>query len=117
MMLFVFSMPSGLARHGQTPVAGRTTPSSRSSVQGSHPQRRHFVRSRRVACMNTTSLGLLDRLKNAKPDVAEWHRLQDIYLPLIRFWLGRVPGLHDEADDLAQEVLVVLFRELPSFER
>jgi RNA polymerase sigma-70 factor (ECF subfamily) len=67
--------------------------------------------------MNSTSLGLLDRLKNAKPDAAEWHRLQDIYLPLIRFWLARVPGLRDETDDLAQDVLVVLFRELPSFER
>jgi RNA polymerase sigma-70 factor, ECF subfamily len=67
--------------------------------------------------MNTTSLGLLDRLKHAKPDAAEWHRLQDIYIPLIRSWLSRVPGLRDEVDDLAQEVLVVLFRELPSFER
>src|SRR5689334_23415777 len=67
--------------------------------------------------MNTTSLGLLDRLRRAKPDAAEWRRLQDIYLPLIGHWLARVPGLHDEAEDLAQEVLVVLFRELPSFER
>ena len=67
--------------------------------------------------MNTTSLGLLDRLKHAKPDAAEWRRLQDIYVPLIRSWLARVPGLRDEADDLAQEVLVVVFRELPAFER
>jgi RNA polymerase sigma-70 factor (ECF subfamily) len=67
--------------------------------------------------MNTTSASMLDRLKHAKPDAAEWRGLQDIYLPLIRFWLSRVPGLRDEADDLAQEVLVVLFRELPAFER
>ena len=67
--------------------------------------------------MNTTSLGLLDRLRRAKPDAAEWRRLQDIYLPLIRHWLALVPDLGDEGDDLAQEVLVVLFRELPSFER
>jgi RNA polymerase sigma-70 factor (ECF subfamily) len=67
--------------------------------------------------MNTTSLGLLDRLRQAKPDAAEWRRLQDIYLPLIRHWLARVPGLGDEIDDLTQEVLVVLFRELPSFQR
>src|SRR5947207_14251980 len=67
--------------------------------------------------MNTTSFSLLERLKHAQPDSSDWHRLQDIYLPLIRSWLSRVPGLHDEADDLAQEVLVVLFRELPSFER
>jgi RNA polymerase sigma-70 factor (ECF subfamily) len=67
--------------------------------------------------MNTTSSSLLERLKRAGPRDADWRRLQDIYLPLIRSWLARVPGLRDEADDLAQEVLVVLFRELPSFER
>ncbi len=66
--------------------------------------------------MNTTSLSLLDRLKRARPDSTEWHKLQDIYLPLIRHWLSRLPGLHDEMEDLTQEVLVVLFRELPSFE-
>ncbi|HLJ96496.1 MAG TPA: sigma-70 family RNA polymerase sigma factor [Gemmataceae bacterium] len=67
--------------------------------------------------MNTTSLGLLDRLKRAKPDAAEWQRLQDIYLPLIRYWLSGVPGVREEADDVAQEVLLIVFRELPSFER
>jgi RNA polymerase sigma-70 factor (ECF subfamily) len=67
--------------------------------------------------MNTTSLGLLDRLRHAKPDAAEWRRLQEVYLPLIRHWLSHLPGLHDEIDDLTQEVLVVLFRELPAFER
>jgi len=67
--------------------------------------------------MNTTSLGLLDRLKHAKPDAAEWRRLQDVYLPLIRSWLSRLPGLHDEIEDLTQEVFAVIYRELPSFER
>jgi RNA polymerase sigma-70 factor (ECF subfamily) len=67
--------------------------------------------------MNTTSLSLLDRLKRAEPDNADWQRLQDIYLPLIRHWLSGVPGLRDEADDLTQEVLIVLVRELPSFAR
>jgi RNA polymerase sigma-70 factor, ECF subfamily len=67
--------------------------------------------------MNTTSLGLLERLKDAKPAASDWRRLQDVYLPLIRKWLSRVPGLGDESGDLAQEVLVVLFRELQSFER
>ena len=67
--------------------------------------------------MNTTSLGLLERLKHAKPDASEWRRLRDIYLPMIRNWLSRLPHLHHEVDDLTQEVLVVLFRELPSFDR
>jgi RNA polymerase sigma-70 factor (ECF subfamily) len=67
--------------------------------------------------MNTTSLGLLERLKRAQPGASEWRKLQEIYLPLVRSWLVRVPGIGEEADDLAQEVLVVLMRELASFER
>jgi RNA polymerase sigma-70 factor (ECF subfamily) len=60
---------------------------------------------------------LLDRLKVAGPEASDWNRLQGIYLPLIRSWLSRVPGLGDETADLAQEVLVVVFREIPRFER
>jgi RNA polymerase sigma-70 factor, ECF subfamily len=67
--------------------------------------------------MNTTSLSLLDRLRDAAPDPADWQRLHEVYQPVIESWLRRVPGLGDEADDLAQEILVVLFRALPSFDR
>jgi RNA polymerase sigma-70 factor (ECF subfamily) len=67
--------------------------------------------------LNPTSVSLLDRLKGAGPKDSDWLRLRDLYAPLIRRWLGRVPGLGDEADDLAQEVLVVLVREIPRFER
>src|SRR5262249_51376032 len=66
--------------------------------------------------VNTPSFSLLDRLKAAPPDAADWGRLQEMYLPLIEHWLRRVPGLGDEAADLAQEVLVVVFREVPRFE-
>ncbi len=41
--------------------------------------------------MNTTSLGLLERLRHAEPDASEWRRLRDIYLPMIRHWLSRLP--------------------------
>jgi DNA-directed RNA polymerase specialized sigma24 family protein len=61
--------------------------------------------------MILTSISLLDRLKAAGPDASDWNRLQGIYLPLISRWLGRVPGLGVEADDLAQEVFVVVIRE------
>jgi RNA polymerase sigma-70 factor, ECF subfamily len=67
--------------------------------------------------MTRTSVSLLDRLKLAGPDASDWNRLQGIYQPLIRRWLGRVPGLGSEADDLAQEVFIVVIRELPRFER
>jgi RNA polymerase sigma-70 factor, ECF subfamily len=67
--------------------------------------------------MSPTSLSLLDRLRAARPDASDWKRLQGIYLPLIGRWLARVPGIGDEADDLAQEVFVVVIREIPRFRR
>jgi RNA polymerase sigma-70 factor (ECF subfamily) len=67
--------------------------------------------------MNTTSSGLLERLKHAKGDAVEWTRLHDIYRPLVLSWLTGVPGLGAEMDDLIQEVMIVLYRELPGFER
>jgi len=67
--------------------------------------------------MTRTSVSLLDRLKIDQADASDWRRLNDIYLPLIRIWLAQVPGLDDEAADLAQEVLIVVVRELPAFQR
>ena len=67
--------------------------------------------------MSPTSVSLLDRLKAAGPAASDWNRLQGIYLPLISRWLSRVPGLGVEVDDLAQEVFVVVIREIPRFER
>jgi RNA polymerase sigma-70 factor, ECF subfamily len=67
--------------------------------------------------VNPTSRSLLDRLKVARPAASDWSRLQGIYLPLIQRWLGRVPGLGDESADLAQEVLIVVFREVRRFDR
>jgi RNA polymerase sigma-70 factor (ECF subfamily) len=67
--------------------------------------------------VDSTSLSLLIRLKAAGPEATDWQRMQGIYLPLIQRWLRRAPGLRDEADDLAQEVFLVVIRELPRFER
>jgi RNA polymerase sigma-70 factor, ECF subfamily len=67
--------------------------------------------------MNTTAVSLLDRLRDAKPDHPDWARLCEIYQPLIRRWIGRIPGLSDEAGDLVQETLAVMVRALPQFRR
>jgi RNA polymerase sigma-70 factor, ECF subfamily len=67
--------------------------------------------------MSPTSVSLLDRLKVARPDASDWKRLQGIYLPRISQWLGRVPGLGVEAEGLAQELFVVVIREIPRFRR
>lgn len=62
----------------------------------------------------TTSLTLLDRLERGD-DHDAWHRLVDIYLPLIRGWLRMLHVSEQEADDLSQDVLAVVVRELPRF--
>jgi RNA polymerase sigma-70 factor, ECF subfamily len=66
--------------------------------------------------VDNTSASLLERLRTAGPGAADWRRLYDLYLPLIRAWLAQA-GLATDADDLAQEVLVVVVRELPTFRR
>ena len=59
-----------------------------------------------------TSVSLLQRL-TTQPDEASWQRLDALYRPLIRSWLLREPRLRGDVDDLIQEVMTVLVRELP----
>jgi RNA polymerase sigma-70 factor (ECF subfamily) len=57
----------------------------------------------------------LDRLRTT-PDEEAWERLVAIYRPWIVGWVGR-QGLNDtDAEDLAQDILVVVLRELPFFQ-
>lgn len=63
-----------------------------------------------------TPVSLLERLKH-KPLETDWYRLDQLYRPLIRQWLRRDPTLRHETDDLVQEVMTVLTRELVQFDR
>lgn len=63
-----------------------------------------------------TSVSLLERLREHGSE-ADWGRLDALYRPLVRGWLRRDAQLGDEADDLTQEVLTVVFQELPGFQR
>ncbi len=63
-----------------------------------------------------TSVSLLDRL-GGKPTEDDWRRLLDLYQPLLRAWLGRAGVPDSDADDLTQEVLLVVFREVAGFAR
>ena len=65
--------------------------------------------------MLETSLSLLDRLRQS-PEDADWSRLIEAYSPLLRAWLMRAEVQAADADDLVQEVLLVVHRELPKFE-
>ena len=63
-----------------------------------------------------TSTSLLDQLRQS-PDQDSWRRLTDLYRPLILSWLQRDPFLANDAEDLVQEILMVVHGELPGFER
>ncbi len=65
--------------------------------------------------MNETPLSLLERLRQS-PDEPSWHRLTDLYLPLVRRWVTQRGIAPDDADDLTQEILLVIVRELPDFD-
>jgi len=58
---------------------------------------------------------LLDRLR-ASPNDADWTRLVEAYSPLLRTWVVRADVQSADADDLVQEVLLVVHRELPAFQ-
>ena len=64
--------------------------------------------------MTETSLSLLERARGASSDDA-WPRLAEIYSPLLRKWMERLDVAAVDADDLVQEVLLSLARDLPKF--
>lgn len=66
--------------------------------------------------MSETSISLLDSLRRT-PNEMLWRRLVEVYSPLVRGWLSRYALLEQDADDLAQEILAVVVRKLPEFER
>ncbi len=63
-----------------------------------------------------TSLTLLDRLA-ASPTDADWRRVHDLYAPLLRRWAVRAGAPDADADDLVQEVLLVVVRRVGEFDR
>lgn len=62
-----------------------------------------------------TSLSLLDRVRGDDADES-WRQLADMYSPLLRAWLFRFDIAAIDAEDLVQEVLLTVTRELPQFE-
>jgi RNA polymerase sigma-70 factor (ECF subfamily) len=63
-----------------------------------------------------TSTSLLERLRD-RHDEAAWRRLDSLYRPLILKYVLRDPGLAAEAEDLTQEILAVVCREIAGFHR
>jgi RNA polymerase sigma-70 factor, ECF subfamily len=65
--------------------------------------------------MADTSATLLERLRQPG-DNSAWKTLLEIYTPLLTGWLRRYALQASDVDDLVQEVLAVVVRELPRFE-
>jgi RNA polymerase sigma factor (sigma-70 family) len=65
--------------------------------------------------VSDTSLSLLDRARGDVTDEA-WQHLAEVYSALLRSWLTRFQVASTDADDLVQEVLLTISRELRQFE-
>jgi RNA polymerase sigma factor (sigma-70 family) len=66
--------------------------------------------------MLTTSTTLLNRLLQMNQPEA-WERFVHLYVPLLLVWARRQGLQVADAEDLVQEVLLKLLRELPTYER
>jgi RNA polymerase sigma-70 factor, ECF subfamily len=64
--------------------------------------------------MAETSATLLERL-NDRSDSVAWRRLVDLYSPLIKAWLRQHGVSAGDAEDLTQDVLGVVVREVSRF--
>jgi RNA polymerase sigma factor (sigma-70 family) len=67
------------------------------------------------AYMDETSLSLLQRLKPS-PESENWNRLVELYAPLIRTWLRKYDVQETDTDDLLQEVLLAVSKDLNRFD-
>jgi RNA polymerase sigma-70 factor, ECF subfamily len=65
--------------------------------------------------MGETPVSLLERLRD-RPDPEAWRELVDLYTPLLFRWLRRYSLQQSDAEDLVQEVLGVVVRQLPHFQ-
>ncbi|HJZ90338.1 MAG TPA: sigma-70 family RNA polymerase sigma factor [Gemmataceae bacterium] len=63
-----------------------------------------------------TSASLLDRLAGA-PTEADWRRLDGLYRPLLAAWATRAGVPAADADDLIQEVLLAVVKQVADFDR
>ncbi|MEO1528959.1 MAG: sigma-70 family RNA polymerase sigma factor [Planctomycetota bacterium] len=64
--------------------------------------------------MDKTRLTLIERISGGEEEA--WSEVDGIYRPLIRGWLGRFRLQPNDTDDVTQEVLSVLVRQIKNFE-
>jgi len=90
------------------PRSTRTRSTTRKGTLETHAT---IVRS----IMNETSLSLLASLRQS-PASETWTRLVELYAPLIRAWLRKYDVQDSDADDLVQEVLLAVSKDLGRFD-
>jgi RNA polymerase sigma-70 factor, ECF subfamily len=66
--------------------------------------------------MTDTSISFLNSLQ-ADGNSRSWNEFIDLYQPLIRIWLGTQNVKEQERDDVTQEVMSVVLKRLPEFQR
>lgn len=66
--------------------------------------------------MVSTSVSLLNRLKDPQHEEAAWHRFVELYTPMIFRWAQNQQLAFNDAEDLVQEVMTVLVNKLPEFD-
>jgi RNA polymerase sigma-70 factor (ECF subfamily) len=66
--------------------------------------------------METTSLTLLDRLRQPGDDLA-WGQFVELYTPVLLNWACRQGENAEDAADLVQDIFVALLQALPGFQR
>ena len=65
--------------------------------------------------MSETSLSLLQNLRDASDELA-WDRMHRIYTPLLKAWLRKYNVQDSDVQDLSQDVLLAISREIAVFE-
>jgi RNA polymerase sigma-70 factor (ECF subfamily) len=78
------------------------------------PAKIHINAFANETAMTPTPVSLLNRLQQQPGDAQAWQRFDALYRPLLRAWLRRHVR-HQDVDDLVQDVLAVVVRELPLF--
>src|SRR5579871_5068656 len=71
-------------------------------------------RRTRIPEMHTTSVSLLDRLRQ-RAEGPSWQEFVDLYEPWLRGQLHRHGLQAADADDVVQEILIVLMKQVPNF--
>jgi RNA polymerase sigma-70 factor (ECF subfamily) len=67
--------------------------------------------------MQSTSLTLLERLRQPACRQEDWARFVRLYTPLLYYWARRAGLQESDAADLVQEVFTLLLEKLPSFRK